>query len=85
MTRTITITNRSNAPRPVYVEPEGADFWLLPKQTFEFRAQSKDDADEFSLWDHGDSLQIWPSLGMGDIVVFCDGIELQCGHQRPDP
>jgi hypothetical protein len=79
----MTITNRSKTPRPVYVEPEGADFWMLPEQTFEFRAVVTDEDAQFELWDDGDGLQVFPSRGMGYISVFCEAQELECGHQRP--
>ncbi|MGD9746173.1 MAG: hypothetical protein AB7I98_23125 [Verrucomicrobiales bacterium] len=79
----MTITNRSKAARPLYVEPEGADFWMLPKQTFELRAEAADESAQFELWDDGEGLQVFPSRTMGYISVFCDGLELECGHQRP--
>ena len=77
------ITNRSKQFRPLYIEPEGADFWMAPEQTFELRAKATADA-HFELWDNGDSLQVFPSRAeMGYISVFCAGQELECGHQRP--
>ena len=83
MKRTMTITNGARNPRPIYVEPEGADFWILPDQTFELRADTATDAARFELLDDGSSLQVFPSDGMDYISVFHDGKELECGYQRP--
>lgn len=84
MKRTISITNRTELPRPIYVEPEGADYWMLPEQTFELVAEDAADTNtQFEVWDNGDCLQVWPSMGMGYIAVFFEGQEFECGHQRP--
>jgi len=84
MIRMMSITNRTELPRPVYVEPEGADYWMLPEQTFELRAEDVvDPSAQFEIWDNGDCLQVWPSNGMGFISVFAEEQELECGHQRP--
>lgn len=79
----MTVTNRSKQIRPLYVEPEGADFWLAPDQTFELRADATAEDAHFELCDDGAGLQVFPSRDMGYISVFCDGQELECGHQRP--
>ena len=83
MKLTLSITNRSEVPRPVYVEPEGADYCMFPEQVFELRAEVAHDTDRFELWDNGDSIQVWPSAGMGFIAVFSESQELACGYQRP--
>ncbi len=83
MKRTMLITNRTGSPRAIYVEPEGADYWMLPEQAFELQADVEDDAARFEVWDNGDSLQVWPSPSMGYISVIAEGRELECGHQRP--
>jgi len=77
----MSITNRSKKPRAVYIEPEGADFWMLPEQTFELRAEVRSAEDRFEVWDTGDSLQAF--FGRSYISVFCDGRKLECGYQRP--
>jgi hypothetical protein len=79
----MSITNRTGLPRPIYVEPEGADYWMLPEQTFQLRADVNDPCAQFEILDNGDSLQVWPSNDMGFISVFAEGHELECGHQRP--
>ena len=78
----MTITNRTKKPRPLYVEPEGGDFWMLPEQAFELRADVTAEDANFELWDNGTALQIFPSRNMSSISVFCDGQEIECGHQR---
>jgi hypothetical protein len=83
MNRTMIITNRSKKPRLIQIEPEGADFWVLPEQTFELRANTTTDDARFELWDGDHGLSVFPSDGMGYISVFHDGQELECGHQRP--
>lgn len=84
MKRMIRIQNGTEFPRPIYVEPEGADYWMLPDQTFELHSEDVVDSNaQFEICDNGDSLQVWPSNGMGPITVFSEGRELQCGHQRP--
>ena len=77
----IPITNRSKKPRAICIESEGADFWMLPEQTFELRAEASSAGDRFELCDDGDNLQVF--FGKSFISVFCDGHELECGHQRP--
>ena len=84
MKRSMSITNRTALPRAIYVEPEGADYWMLPEQTFELLAEDVVDLSaQFEIWDNGDCLQVWPSSGMGSISVFAEGQVLECGHQRP--
>ena len=77
----MSITNRGKEPKAVCIEPEGADFWMLPEQTFELRAEVTSEDDGFELWDDSDSLQVF--FGRSYISVFRDGQELECGHQRP--
>jgi hypothetical protein len=83
MNRTLSILNRSAGLRLLCVEPEGADYWMLPGQEFLLRAEVEAEDGRFELWDNGSSLQVFPSRNMGYISVFADGQELQCGHQRP--
>lgn len=77
----MSVTNRSKKPRAVFIEPEGEDYWMLPEQAFELRAEVTSEGDHFELCDDGDSLQVY--FGSSQISVFCDGRELKCGYQRP--
>ena len=83
MKRILSVTNRSKVARALSIEPEGADYWMLPGQTFVLSADATAESAHFELEDNGNGLQIYPSNGMDYISVFCDGEELQCGHQRP--
>lgn len=77
----MTITNRSTKPRAIYLEPEGADFWMLPEETFELRAKASTEEEHFELWDDIGGLQVF--FGKSYISIFSEGQELECGHQRP--
>lgn len=79
----MTVTNRSAESRPIWTEPEGADYWMLPEQTFEVVADSDDPNGFFEMVDDGDGIQIFGSTTMGYLSVFHDGNLLECGHQRP--
>ena len=83
MKRKITVTNRSAQPRPIWTEPEGADYWTLPEQTFEVVADSDDPDGFFEMVDDGEGIQIFGSYAMGYLSVFHDGNLLECAHQRP--
>jgi len=79
----MTFTNRTKQRRPLFVEPEGADFGMMPEQTFEVHAEITTEEGHFEVCDKGTGLSIFPAHTMGEISVFCDGQELECGHQRP--
>jgi len=83
MQQRMTITNRATDNRPVWTEPEGAYYWMLPKQTFEIVADKDDPDGMFEIWDDGTGIQIFGSYVMGYISVFHLGKLLECGHQRP--
>ena len=80
----LTVTNQTSKVRPLWIEPEGADFWMAPEQTFELRVEATEVGGHFELWDQGDSLVVFPaSASVGYIAVFSAGQELECGYQRP--
>ena len=70
MKKTVSITNRWSVIRPIYVEPEGADYWLLPGQTFVLHANVTSEGGDFEVWDDDVGLSILQSKGMGYITVF---------------
>lgn len=80
----LTITNRSKQFRPLYIEPEGADFWMAPEQTVELQAAVTANDACFELWDGGEGVQVFPSQHMGFLSVFCNGQELECGYPPAD-
>ena len=79
----IRITNQTGQRRLVFVEPEAADFWQEPGETFELRADGDPSAASFELVQTADGLTVYPEGSSGPILVFRSGRELACGHQRP--
>ena len=79
----MTVTNRSKERRPIFTEPDGADYWMLPEQTFEIVADSDDPNGVFEVVDDGAGIQIFGSSTMGYLSVTHAGDLLECGHQRP--
>lgn len=84
MTRSTTIENRTQKKQLVFIEPEAMDYWLKPRDSLELRADvvTFDANFEFCITDEG--LTVFPSRNMSSISVHMAGIELKCGHQRPD-
>ena len=54
----MSVTNRSTERRPIWTEPEGADYWMLPGQTFEIVAESDDPDGIFELVEDGADIRI---------------------------
>jgi len=79
----LTLANRSKNPLMVQIEPEGADFWLLPNQEFEVRADSETHDGHFEVQHCDGYVAVYPSRSVGCISVFQNGAEVECGHQRP--
>ncbi len=79
----LTLANSSKNPLMVQIEPEGADFWLLPNQEFELRADSERDDGHFEVQHCDGYVAVYPSRNVGYISVFQNGAEVECGHQRP--
>jgi hypothetical protein len=67
----------------VQIEPEGADFWLLPNQEFELRADSESDDGHFEVQHCDGYVAVYSSRNVGYISVFQNGAEVECGRQRP--
>jgi hypothetical protein len=62
------------------VEPEAADFWQEPGETFELRADGDPAAASFELVQTPDGLTVYLEGGTAPIFVFSDTRELACGH-----
>lgn len=77
------VTNETEGDRLLFIEPEAADFWLRPGETFELGAEATAEDSHFEIHDTSDGLTVYPSRHMSDIIVYCDGQVLSCGHQRP--
>ena len=76
------IENSTGAMFPLYLEPWGMDYWLAPGEVFDIVPQNAGDDYYLHIISHPDGVQVYVE-GSGEAVVCCDGIELQCGHQRP--
>ena len=79
----LTLANGSKSPLMVQIEPEGADFWLLPDEEFVLRAEAKNADGRFELQHCDAYITVYPSAGVGYISVFQKEAEVECGHQRP--
>ena len=79
----LTLANSSKNPLMVQIEPEGADFWLLPDQEFELRADAERDNGHFEVQHCDGYAAVYPSRDVGYISVFQNGVEVECGHHRP--
>ena len=77
------VTNETERPTLLFVEPEGWDCWLLPGEVVELRAEVESSADDFEFQDTPEGITVWPSLGMGVISIRQDGREVEIGHRRP--
>ena len=81
--RRTVIRNARLMPMGIFVEPEGLDYWLMPDEEFEIRAEVSSAGEEFDLVLHEDGVAVWPSHGMGDITVHKGNLQLGWSHQRP--
>jgi hypothetical protein len=79
----LTLINRAKAPLMIQIEPEGADFWLLADEEFELRADAKAEDGRFEVAHHPEYVAVYPSRDVGYVSVFQNGVELECGHNRP--
>ena len=83
LVRRAIIRNARPMPMGIFVEPDGLDYWLMPDEEFEIRAEVSSPGDQFELVLHEDGVAVWPSLGMGDITVHKGDRRLRWSHQRP--
>ena len=79
----MTITNRTETLRLLFIEPEAMDFWMRPEETFQVSAETDSHDSNFELWDTAEGVIVFPGAGMGCISVFSGAVELECSHQRP--
>jgi len=79
----LTLANRSKVPLMIQIEPEGADYWLLPDEEFNLQAEAKKSDGKLEV-EHCDGyIAVYPSRDVGYISVFQGGAEVECGHKRP--
>ena len=78
------IENRAERLMMVFTEPEAQDYWLRPGEKLEVRAEISISESVFEICLHEDGVVVFPTSDMGYISAWKDGLELECGHQRPD-
>lgn len=77
------ITNSGDRAMLVFTEMEAQDYWLLPGESVEVRAEVESSDEVFELEVNPDGVTVFPSVGMGYISTWSEGRLLECGHQRP--
>jgi len=79
----IHLTNCRKSPMVVYTEPWGRDYTLLPEETFQILAIGSSPA-SYLHWNENenDCIQVYAEGDCTEILVYQDGTELHCGHQR---
>lgn len=84
MHKSIIFTNRSRVDRCIWIEPECFDYWVLPGQTFEVKAMPPGETSVFEVeLPASGEMVIFPASETRYIAVFCEGLELPIGYQRP--
>ena len=77
------IENRRSEKMLVFIEPEAMDYWLNPKNQCELISEASDDG-QLDVQQTDEGLTVFPEKGAGSILVIQSGVELECGHKRPD-
>ena len=83
-TRRTKISNQSQRPMVIFVEPECLDYWMAPGESFEIRAEASSPETEFDFSLHGDGLSVYPAYEMGEVSVYHGDTLLEWSHQRPE-
>ena len=78
-----TITNIGPGLMSLYTEPEGQDYWLMPGETVEIRANIESPSADFEIEKAENSITVWPSNDMRYISTWSKDELLECGYQRP--
>lgn len=80
----LTIENRQKKLMLVFIEPEAMDFWLRPEEECQLVAEKQNEEALFEIWYTDEGVTVFPCNGCGSISVYQKGLELGCGHQRPN-
>jgi hypothetical protein len=79
----IHLTNRHKSPMVVYIEPWGEDYTLLPDEAVQLLPIGNSCASYLNWVQNADGcIQVYAEGDCTSIVVYQDGTELSCGHQR---
>ncbi|MGA5822901.1 hypothetical protein ACPC54_34195 [Kitasatospora sp. NPDC094028] len=83
----IRLSNTTEKPLGIWVEPWGEDYWMKPGEKFTVVADTPEDADpeeaSFEVVLHDQGASVWVTTGPQPYVYGNAGNELDCGHQRP--
>jgi len=71
-------------PRPIYIEPWGEDYWLLPGDKFKIIAYGNASSPYFSIFENDDSTQVYIEGNGQDFSVRHGEKVIDCGYQRPE-
>ncbi len=70
LTIRLTLANSSKERLMVQIEPEGADFWLLPNEEFNLRAEAESEDGRFEVQHCDGYIAVYPLAGVRYISVF---------------
>ena len=59
------------------------DYWLNPEEEFELIADAKDETARIELQYSEKGITAFPSESCGCIFAYQNGMQLECGYQRP--
>lgn len=77
----IHLTNTRTSPMVVSIEPWGEDYTLLPGETVQMVAIGSSPASYVHLLENG-FMAVYAEGDCTEILVYQDGTQLECGHQR---
>lgn len=80
---TKTIANGGNEPLPVWLEPYGQDFQILPGQSYRFVGTSAQEG-QYDVVDYGDKIGIYDWPGACTKVFHCDTLIYTTSSFRVD-
>ena len=80
-----TIINDSDRLMLVWTEPIPEDYWLKPGESLEIVVNARSETCDFEVEDDERGVIVIFGKGMSDyFTVLQRGVELKCGHQRPE-
>lgn len=83
MERKLTVTNRSEQPVVLMLEPWGEDYWIQSGETFELFPAEPEEMFYFAVEYRASAIAVFAEGGCRSVRVEREGQLLECGHQRP--
>jgi hypothetical protein len=77
------IQNKSSKKILVFVEPEAMDYWLKPEEELELVADAENETARIEFQYSEKGITAFPSKNCGTIFAYQNGVQLECGFQRP--